>query len=140
MEARKMSNTTRFFALLDGKRGAYGVTFPDLAGCTAMGDTVEAALRNAADAAYEWSEATGKTPRPRPFEALRADPEVKRALAQGASFVTVPIIRESGRAAKANISMDAGTLAAIDDAAEAHGLTRSAFIASAALEKIQRGT
>jgi hypothetical protein len=45
----------------------------------------------------------------------------------------------------ATASLDAGTLAAIDDPstsaqeAAAHGLTRSAFIASAALEQIQRG-
>jgi len=32
------------------------------------------------------------------------------------------------------------TLQAIDEEAAAHGLTRSAFIASAALEKIRRGT
>jgi len=31
-------------------------------------------------------------------------------------------------------------VAAIDEGAAAHGLTRSAFMASAALEKIRRGT
>ena len=40
----------------------------------------------------------------------------------------------------ANISLDAGTLEALDEAARAHGLSRSAFIASAAKEKIRRGT
>jgi hypothetical protein len=35
--------------------------------------------------------------------------------------------------------MDAGMLEAIDEEAAAHGLTRSAFIASAALEKIRGG-
>jgi hypothetical protein len=35
---------------------------------------------------------------------------------------------------------DACTLQAIDAEAAAHGLTRSAFIASAALEKIRRGS
>ena len=49
-------------------------------------------------------------------------------------------MRDSGRQAKANISVDAGTLEAIDEEAAAHGITRSAFIASAALEKIRRGT
>jgi metal-responsive CopG/Arc/MetJ family transcriptional regulator len=37
---------------------------------------------------------------------------------------------------KANLSLDAGLLAAIDDAAASRGLTRSAFLASAAREKI----
>jgi metal-responsive CopG/Arc/MetJ family transcriptional regulator len=38
---------------------------------------------------------------------------------------------------RANLSLDAGLLDAIDDAAKAHGLTRSAFLASAAREKIE---
>ena len=51
----------------------------------------------------------------------------------------VPLILEGGKPAKASISLDARTLAAIDEGAAAHGLTRSAFMASAALEKIRRG-
>ena len=46
---------------------------------------------------------------------------------------------EKARPAKANVSMDAGMLEAIDEEAAAHGLTRSAFIASAALERIRGG-
>ena len=78
-------SATRFFALLDGKCGAYGVVFPDLPGCTAMGDTIAAALRHATAAAAEWSDAVGKLPQPRALETLRVDPEVKRALARGES-------------------------------------------------------
>jgi hypothetical protein len=52
----------------------------------------------------------------------------------------VPLILEGGKPAKAIISLDAGTLQAIDEEAAAHGLTLSAFMASAALEKIRRGT
>jgi metal-responsive CopG/Arc/MetJ family transcriptional regulator len=37
---------------------------------------------------------------------------------------------------KANLSLDAWLLAAIDEAAAARGLTRSAFLSSAAREKI----
>lgn len=128
--------TTRYIALLDGKRGAYGIVFPDLPGCTAMGRTLNEALHNAAEAAIEWINAIGKAPRPRPIETLRNDPEVQQELAQNSSFVVVPVIREAGRPVKANISLDAGLLEAIDEAAQAHGLTRSAFLASAAREKI----
>jgi hypothetical protein len=46
---------------------------------------------------------------------------------------------DSGRPAKANLSLDAGLLEAIDEAARSHGLTRSAFITSAAREKIGGG-
>ena len=35
---------SRYVVLIDGKKGAYGVTVPDLPGCTAMGRSVEEAL------------------------------------------------------------------------------------------------
>ena len=136
-----MNKTTRYIALMDGKRGAYGVVFPDLPGCTAMGRTTDEALSNAIDAARDWAEAVhesngGRLPRPRTAEALRSDPDTAAALAEGAVLMVVPLILDAGRAAKANLSLDAGLLQAIDEAAKARGLTRSAFMASAAREKI----
>ena len=44
--------------------------------------------------------------------------------------------REEGRTVRANLTFDAGLLGAIDAAASERGLTRSAFLASAAREKI----
>jgi len=134
---------SRYVALIDGKRGAYGVTVPDLVGCTSAGKTIDQAYRNAIDAVRLWvedAEAEGeKLPRPRALEQLRADPEVAAALAAGAAITVVPVLRDSGRSTKANISIDVGLLEAIDEAAESHGLTRSAFLISAAREKIRRG-
>ena len=46
----------RYPALMDGRDGAYGVVFPDLPGCVAMGYTVEDALNNASDAMKDWME------------------------------------------------------------------------------------
>jgi predicted RNase H-like HicB family nuclease len=134
---------TRYVALIDGRHGAYGVVVPDLPGCTSAGKTTDQAYRNAMEAVRLWiedAEADGeKPPRPRTLEALRADPEIAAALAEGAAIAIVPVLRDAGRPAKANLSLDAGLLQAIDEAAEAHGLTRSAFIASAAREKIKEG-
>ena len=133
----------RYIALVDGKPGAYGVVVPDLPGCTSGGKTVDAALRNAVEAVRLWAEdarAEGETmPRARTIEVIRRDGEVAAALAEGAVLAVVPLLLDAGRPAKANLSVDAGLLEAIDEAAEAHGLTRSAFIASAAREKITRG-
>ncbi len=130
----------RYAALIDGKRGAYGVVIPDLPGCTAMGKTVDEALANAAAAARAWAEvakAEGiSIPKPRAIEAVRNDPEVAAEIAGGAALSIVPVVLDSGRAKTANLSLDAGLLEAIDEAADAKGLTRSAFIASAAREKI----
>jgi hypothetical protein len=49
----------------------------------------------------------------------------------------VPLVLDAGRPVKANLSLDAGLLNAIDEAAERRGLTWSAFLASAAQEKIE---
>jgi len=133
----------RYVVLIDGKADTYGVVVPDLPGCTSGGRSIDAALRNAVDAVRLWAEdarADGNSlPRPRSLEALRRDPEVAAALASGAVLAVVPLLLDAGRPAKANLSVDAGLLQAIDEAAEAHGLTRSAFVASAAREKIARG-
>jgi len=40
----------RYVVLIDGKAGAYGVTVPDLPGCTSAGNTTDEALRNAVEA------------------------------------------------------------------------------------------
>ena len=132
--------TTRYCAIVDGKRGAYGVVIPDLPGCTAMGKTIDEALANAASAAVAWAEVARADgfdiPKPRAIETLRDDPDVKAEIAAGGVLSIVPVILDSSRPAKANLSLDSGLLQAIDEAAEARGLTRSAFIASAAREKI----
>ena len=127
----------RYVALVDGKPGAYGVAFPDCPGCTAMGGTVEEALINAIEALADWAEDADPMPEPSSVAKLRRDPEVKAALADGDALALVPLVRDAGRAVKANLSLDAGLLEAIDEAAESRGLTRSAFITSAAREKIR---
>lgn len=133
----------RYVVLIHGETGAYGVTVPDLPGCTSGGSTTDEVLRNAMEAIRLWAEdaiAEGRElPAPRSAERLRADPEVAQAVAQGAVLAIVPLLLDAGRPAKANLSIDAGLLAAIDEAAAARGLTRSAFLASAAREKIENG-
>lgn len=122
----------RYIALIDGKAGNYGAVFPDLPGCTAMGKTMDEALANAADALRDWVEVTeensGKVPRPRTLEVLRRDAEVKRALVDGAGIATIPLVRETGKPVKANLSVDSGVLAAMDEEAQRRGLTRSALV------------
>ena len=133
----------RYIALIDGEAGAHGGVFPEAPGCTAMGVTLDEALRNAGEAIAEWvsdEEAAGRAaPVARPVEAIRADPEVAEAVAEGAVLTVVPLVVDSGRPARVNVSLDAGLLAAIDEAAAARGLTRSAFLGSAAREKIAAG-
>src|SRR5580692_3483477 len=59
----------RYFAILDGKPGAFGVSFPDLPGCVAMGKDENDAYANALDALSEWvhdARMDGDAPNPRP--------------------------------------------------------------------------
>lgn len=132
----------RYIALIDGKAGAYGVVFPDCPGCTAMGKTMDEALAHAADALRDWVEVTeesgGKIPRPRSLEALRRDPDVKAALKDGAGLATVPLVRETGKPVKANLSIDSGVLSALDEEARRRNLTRSAFIELLARETLTK--
>lgn len=126
---------THYIALVDGKPGAYGVVFPDAPGCTAMGVSFEEVLKNGVLALSDWV-GNDEPPVARSMEDLRLDDDVQEQLVDGSVFAIVPLIRESGRLVKANISMDAGLLEAIDLAADRAGLTRSAFLGSAAREKI----
>ena len=131
---------SRYVALVDGHASAYGVVIPDLPGCASGGRTIDEAVRNAQEAVSLWVGEMiaqgGKVPKPRTIEAAVADPEIAAAIAEGAALALVPLVRDSGRPTRANISLDAGLLDAIDEAAAARGLTRSAFLATAALEKI----
>jgi predicted RNase H-like HicB family nuclease len=135
---------TRYVALIDGEAGAYGVIVPDLPGCTSGGATLDEAIQNAAEAVRLWAEdalADGeRLPEPRSVESSRKDPKVIRATREGAALVIVPLLIDAGHATKANVSMDTWLLKAIDEAAKARGLTRSAFLTTAAREKIKRGT
>ncbi len=122
----------RYTTLIDGEAGAFGVIFPDLPGCTAMAATVDGAIVNAGEALRDWIAVVeargGKAPKPRSPDALLGDAETAEALAAGASLATVPLVRDLGRSVKANLSIDAGVLEAIDAAAERLGVTRSAMV------------
>jgi len=105
-----------------------------------MGKDENDAYANALDALSEWvrdARMEGDVPAPRPVEELRRDPDVIETPAEGGAFIAVPLIIESGRPVRANISIDAGLLDAIDGAAKEAGMTRSSFLASAARDKIK---
>jgi predicted RNase H-like HicB family nuclease len=127
-----------YVGILDGDGDTWGVRIPDLPGCHGGGSTAEAAIADATSAAREWAEhwvGKGKgVPVARPVRQIIRDGELD--VAAGETAVMIPLLLDSGRAVRANLSLDAALLAAIDDAARSRGLTRSAFVASAAREKI----
>jgi predicted RNase H-like HicB family nuclease len=127
-----------YVGILDGSGGTWGVRVPDLPGCHGGGGTAEAAIADVVSAAREWADhrdaKESEMPVPRPLSQIIADGELD--VGAGETAVMLPLLRDSGRPVRANLSLDAALLEAIDEAARARGLTRSAFIASAAREKI----
>jgi predicted RNase H-like HicB family nuclease len=47
---------TRYVALVDGKPGSYGLTVPDLPGCTSAAATTDEVVRRATEAVRLWAE------------------------------------------------------------------------------------
>jgi predicted RNase H-like HicB family nuclease len=87
---------TRYFAILEKQPGSlWGVYFPDLPGCVSAAETAEQAIENAEAALTEVAEdmvAEGvPLPNARSVEDLRANIEVREALASGAALVAVPL-------------------------------------------------
>lgn len=135
---------SHYIAIFDrAKDGTFGVTFPDAPGCTSAGATQDEAYRNAIAALRDWAEVRHETgfgvPVARDIGALLADPVVKSAVAAGAAMVAVPLVVRSGRTVRVQVTMDAGTLAAIDTAAARTEETRSGFLARVALKAISEG-
>ena len=62
----------RYIALVDGRSGSYGLTVPDLPGCTSAAATIDTVLRKATEAVRLWAEdalADGeRLPKPRSSE------------------------------------------------------------------------
>ena len=117
---------------------AYGVHFPDIPGCFSAADDMDDILANASEALSLHLE-DEILPKARSLDDVRADKDVAKDLGEGAFLLAVPLLRLSGRTAKANITMDAGLLAAIDRTAKDRGLTRSAFLADLARHEIMEG-
>jgi len=73
-------------------------------------------------------------PKPRALDEILASGDIDVKAGEGG--VLIGVIIDEGRTVRANLTFDAGLLSAIDAAANERGLTRSAFLASAAREKI----
>lgn len=119
------------------KDSAFGVHFPDLPGCFSAADALDDVVPKASEALALYAEDT-PLPKPRNLDALRKDKSVAAHLAGGAMLVAVPYIENDARVERANITMEAGLLRAVDAAAKARKLTRSAFLAQAARREIER--
>ena len=125
-----------FYALVrKDADSAFGIEFPDLPGCFSAADEIEDLLPSACEALELWFEDQADIV---PMQLDQARALVAEDLAEGAFIVAVPLIRQTGKLVRANISLDRGMLDAIDKAAGERKLTRSAFLADAARKAIER--
>ncbi|WP_075290152.1 type II toxin-antitoxin system HicB family antitoxin [Pararhizobium arenae] len=114
----------------------FGVSFPDFPGLVTAGtslddarDMAEEALALHIEGLIEDGDAI---PEPSTLEAIMSNTENRDGVA-----ILVALKTEAKRAVRVNVTLPEDVLQQIDAFAEAHGLTRSGFIARAAKREIE---
>ncbi len=109
----------------------YGVSFPDFPGIATAGTSLDDARQMAEEALafhVEGMVEDGEAiPEPSSLEQVMADPTNMDAVA-----VLIPLKSQAKKSVRLNITLPEDVLREIDAYAEAHGLTRSGFLAQAA--------
>jgi predicted RNase H-like HicB family nuclease len=115
----------------EGDEPGYSVFFPDLPGCTSAGDTIQMTALKAEEALRGhlalMIEDGDPIPEASDLDAIGHDPDVREV-----ARVLVRAELPARKLVRLNISMDEGLVEAIDQAAKARGLSRSAFLADSA--------
>jgi predicted RNase H-like HicB family nuclease len=128
-----------YIGILDGSGDVWGVRIPDFPGVHGGGATAEEAVDDAITALREvgaiMSAEGQELPKARALTEVLADKKSAPNVRAGELAVMVPLLVDRGRPVRA-ISLDAGLLETIDAEAARRGLTRSAFLVSAAIDKI----
>jgi predicted RNase H-like HicB family nuclease len=126
-----------YVAIIEQGKDGYGVFFPDLPGCASAGDTVGEAAVNAGEAAAAWVEVTAEhdepVPDPTPLEQITVEADVREV-----ARVLVPVDVPGG-SVRLGVTMDEALARAVDAAAAARGMTRSAFLAEGARRLLREG-
>jgi predicted RNase H-like HicB family nuclease len=115
----------------------YSVAFPDFPGCVTAGRTLDEAKRLAAEALafhVEGKREDGEAlPKPSSLDRIMSDPGNRKAVA---FLVGLPPRRERSR--PVTLTLKPSMLSRIDASAAAANVTRSAWLAEAAREKLAR--
>lgn len=121
---------------LGDENHAHGVTIPDFPGCFSAADDWDS-LPNAIQEAIElYCEGEDMDiPAPSPVEKLIANPDYEGGVWM---LIDVDVSRLSTKPMRINISLPENLVQSIDRYAKTHHLTRSGFLAKAALAEIQK--
>ncbi len=115
----------------------FGVSFPDFPGLITAGTTLDDARAMAEEAlAFHIDgmiEDGDAIPEPSRLEDVMSDPENRDGVA-----ILVTVKTEAKKAVRVNVTLPEDVLEQIDLFAEAHGFTRSGFLAQAAKDAIRR--
>lgn len=128
---------TDYFALIHkDPQSCYGLSFPDFPGCITAGETMSEAMKNASAILGFHINSMMKDgdliPEPSSLDAITSDPENT-----GAIIALVSPQSPQRKAVRLNISIDSSLLNEIDVFAKKSKMTRSAFLAEAARERIR---
>ncbi len=128
---------SHYIALMHQAGDTYGVLFPDFPGCISAGDSVDDALKQAAEAlAFHVAglkDDGAPIPPPRTLEAIRAADEDWIDW-EGAVVALVPLLPPPEIYERVNVTLPKRLLAEID----AVSRNRSRFLAQAATETLRR--
>jgi predicted RNase H-like HicB family nuclease len=113
----------------------FGVSFPDFPGAVTAGSTLDEARAMAEEAlalhVEGMTEDGEPIPEPSSLEDVMSDPENRTGVA-----ILVSLKAEQPKTVRVNVTLPEDVLAQIDTYAEAHGFTRSGFLAQAAKKLI----
>jgi predicted RNase H-like HicB family nuclease len=126
-----------YVGIVDGSKNVWGARLPDFPGCHGGGASPKEAVDDLVRALREFAVdmiADGEA-LPEPTDLGKILDDIAEGREDRGGTVMVPLLVDSGRPVRANISLAAGLLAQIDEEAKRRGLTRSAFLASAARDK-----
>ena len=116
----------RYPALVEGEGDDYGVVFPDLPGCVAMGHTLDEAIRHGEEALHDWMDSMVELGHSIPAPSELEDVEVPAGCAL-TSILLVKTQRDKPNV-RLNLVLDAGVADAITSEARRRGMTRKAYV------------
>ena len=116
----------RYPALIDGEAGAYGIVFPDLPGCVAIGATIDEVVQNAEAAMGDWfadmEERGQSVAEPTPLEAVKVP--------VGSALTSIRCVPSGTRvtSVRLNLVLDASVAEAINAEAERRQISRKDYL------------
>lgn len=122
------------YVYLGNEKTAYGVVFPDFEGCFSASDTLEGvplACQEAMEAHY--FEEPLLVPQPSKLVDLKKCTQYKGGVWM---FVNLDVDKIQAKPIRLNISLPSDLVKRIDQCAKSRKMTRSGFLASAALQAI----